>query len=101
MAESGVSTGRPHITIRRLCVSSQVLRNSGVPLTEGRDDDGWYGLTPCCAARMEVAISAAMCSMVKPGGSAGNVDSGSASGTGGGVGLGWATVGGCDKCLVG
>ena len=49
---------------------------------------------------MEVAISAAMCSMVKPGGSAGNVDSGSASGTGGGVGLDWATVGGCDKCMV-
>ena len=49
---------------------------------------------------MEVAISAAMCSMVKPGGSAGNVDSGSASSTGGGVGLDCATVGGCGKCMV-
>ena len=65
------------MTIKRMWVSSQVPKNSGGPavvlvdvarLWDACDD----GITPWLATRMEVAIRAAMCSIVNPGGRAGS-----------------------------
>ena len=52
----------------------------------------WKEGRPCCAARMEVAINATMCSIVNPSSKAGKFESGNASGDG--VLLGFGSTGG-------